>query len=152
MRRGPYQKYFDRFGKCAMPRSTFYLRKKQRSKIKEKHEMEKTLVAEMRNHNSNSPKYHLDIIHDAQQLSHEQNVEIIDINSSTDNTNGKVYGLDSNLWLRDELDEHETTRHSWFDDDYNEQLNEEEVWFEAEERLDEPFYESTSNDFHQQVF
>ncbi|XP_044593128.1 uncharacterized protein LOC123270986 [Cotesia glomerata] len=106
----------------------------------------------MRNHNSNSPEYHLDIIHDAQQLSNEQNFEIIDINSSTDNTNGKVYGLDSNLWLRDELDEHETTRHSWFDDDYNEQLNEEEVWFEAEERLDEPFYESTSNDFHQQNF
>lgn len=83
----------------------------------------------MGNRNSSSPEYQLDIIHDVQQLSNEEDVGIIDINSSTHSINGKVYGLDSNLWPRDELDEHETTRHSWFHDEYNEQLYEEEIWF-----------------------
>ncbi|XP_057339455.1 uncharacterized protein LOC130676961 [Microplitis mediator] len=152
MRRGPYQRYLDRYGKCVLPRSTYYHRMKQLMMTQENQEIQNSAIENVGNcysHSSNNP---IENVGDNTRLSSKQGVEVIDMNLSSHKENGKLEENQSNLCLQDELDEHEYTRHLWFRDEYGESTEYEEAWFDAEEQLPDERFHEAADDRHDEVY
>ncbi|XP_074109077.1 uncharacterized protein LOC141533884 [Cotesia typhae] len=128
MRRGPYQKYLDRYGNCVIPRSTYYKKKKQHNITKESPEVDYSSVTAVGNPYCHRSKYNSDNIDNSQEL---QVVEISDGYSSNHIENSVDKKNYSNLWLHDELDDHKNITHLWFHNEYNKEIEDNEAWFDV---------------------